>query len=355
MWLLACASASTGLLPCSARLQQSSMLCVTSRLPSPTPQSRMNLLPQELESQISQHSISLDCMEVWWAVVGQWLQRGAAAAGLHCHNTPCMVHLSLPITRYVSPELAQVHAVSPAGRAPRLHLAGHPRAATYRGARGLVGAQCPPAALQVGRAGAEMLVAAAAAGVLPCRAQPAAGVANKGAGAACSIVGLAWHGWAADAVEGWQLAGGLTQWCFCPAFAVRRYSFDHMEEEALDIAARFGAPAIRRPSAAPRPSAAEAGPSRPAAEAPHGLPRIASPVTVLESAMCATPSAPGTSGSGSGSLSAIEAAVEAALLEEERMGRAAGTGAWRKGKPVPQAACPAAWAAELSSFDGANI
>ena len=135
-----------------------------------------------------------------------------------------------------------------------------------------------------------------------------------------------------------------------------------MEEEALDIAARFGAPAIRRPSAAPKPAAAEAGPSRPAsaaaeaaADVPHGLPRIASPVTVLESAMCATPSAPGTSGSGSGSLSAIEAAVEAALLEEERMGRAAGAGAWRKGKPVPPAACPAAWAAELSSLDGANI
>jgi hypothetical protein len=140
-----------------------------------------------------------------------------------------------------------------------------------------------------------------------------------------------------------------------------RYSFDHMEEEGLDIAARFGAPAIRRPSAAPKPAAAEAGPSRPAeapaaaADAPHGLPRIASPVTVLDSAVCATPSAPGTSGSGSGSLSAIEAAVEAALLEEERMGRAAGTGAWRKGKPVPSAACPKAWAAELNSLDGANI
>ena len=135
-----------------------------------------------------------------------------------------------------------------------------------------------------------------------------------------------------------------------------------MEEEALDIAARFGAPAIRRPSAAPKPAAAaEAGPSRAAgsdpaaAGVPHGLPRIASPVTVLESAMCATPSAPGTSGSGSGSISAIEAAVEAALLEEERMGRAAGAAAWRKGKPLPPAACPAAWAAELSSLDGSNI
>lgn len=32
-------------------------------------QSRMNLLPQELESQISQHSISLDCMEVRWAAL----------------------------------------------------------------------------------------------------------------------------------------------------------------------------------------------------------------------------------------------------------------------------------------------
>lgn len=135
-----------------------------------------------------------------------------------------------------------------------------------------------------------------------------------------------------------------------------------MDEDALDIAARFGAPAIRRPSAAPKPAAAESGPLRPAggeaaaaAEAAHGLPRIASPVTVLESAVCATPSAPGTSGSGTGSLSAIEAAVEAALLEEERMGRAAGAGAWRKGKPVPQAACPAAWAAELNSLDGAHI
>lgn len=29
----------------------------------------MNLLPQELESQISQHSISLDCMEVRWAAM----------------------------------------------------------------------------------------------------------------------------------------------------------------------------------------------------------------------------------------------------------------------------------------------
>jgi len=32
-------------------------------------QSRMNLLPQELESQISQHSISLDCMEVRWTAL----------------------------------------------------------------------------------------------------------------------------------------------------------------------------------------------------------------------------------------------------------------------------------------------
>ena len=141
-----------------------------------------------------------------------------------------------------------------------------------------------------------------------------------------------------------------------------------MEDEELDIAARFGAPAIRRPSAAPKPVAAEAGPSSAAAAAAgagagaasHGLPRIASPVTVLDSAasgssMAITPSAPGTGGSGSGSLGTIEAAVEAALLEEERLGRAAGAGAWRKGKPVPQAACPAAWAAELGSLDGADI
>lgn len=32
-------------------------------------QSRMSLLPQELESQISQHSISFDCMEVRWAAL----------------------------------------------------------------------------------------------------------------------------------------------------------------------------------------------------------------------------------------------------------------------------------------------
>lgn len=140
-----------------------------------------------------------------------------------------------------------------------------------------------------------------------------------------------------------------------------------MEEEALDIAARFGAPAIRRSSVAPNAAAAEAGPSSAAAAAagavvgaPLGLPRIASPITVLDSAasggsMAITPSAPGTSGSGTGSLGTIEAAVEAALLEEERMGRAGGAGAWRKGKPVPAAACPAAWAAELGSLDGANI
>ena len=57
--------------------------------------------------------------------------------------------------------------------------------------------------------------------------------------------------------------------------------------------------------------------------------------------LAATPSGAGTGGSST--LSAIEAAVEAALLEEDRQGRAAGAGAWRKGQPVRPSA--AAWAA----------
>ena len=157
---------------------------------------------------------------------------------------------------------------------------------------------------------------------------------------------------------------------------------------ALDLAAKFGAPAIRRPSALHRAStdaeAAEAGAAAAAAavapaqqqqqaqqaqqQAQRGegghLPRIASPVTVLEEEVLAraasaadTPSGTGTGGTG---MSAVEAAVAAALLEEERLGAPASAGAWAKGRPVPPGA--AAWAEALNSRssgesirDGAGI
>lgn len=148
----------------------------------------------------------------------------------------------------------------------------------------------------------------------------------------------------------------------------RRYSFDH--EADLDIAARFGAPAIRRTSALPKQAAAAAGEASAAAAASakaaeevaavlrQHLPRIASPVTVLETegsgggitlgSAAATPAS--GRGTASSSLNTIDAAV-AAALEEERQGAPAGKQAWGKGKPANAAA--AAWSAAL--MDGAAI
>ena len=163
-----------------------------------------------------------------------------------------------------------------------------------------------------------------------------------------------------------------------------RYSFDSVDG-ALDLAAKFGAPAIRRPSALHRAStdaeAAEAGAAAAAAaaapaqqqqaqqaqqQAPRGegghLPRIASPVTVLEEEVLAraASAADTPSGTGGTGMSAVEAAVAAALLEEERLGAPASAGAWAKGRPMPPGA--AAWAEALNSRssgesirDGAGI
>lgn len=154
-----------------------------------------------------------------------------------------------------------------------------------------------------------------------------------------------------------------------------------MDDEVLDLAAKFGAPAIRRPSTAPpRPSAdiasanaaACAGAATAAAAAataggqqeqqqqqlqqpagdggavhPH-LPRISSPVTVLEEQLLAraASSADTPCGTGGAAMGAVEAAVAAALLEEERMGAPAGC-SWAKGRPVSPGA--AAWADALNA------
>lgn len=101
-----------------------------------------------------------------------------------------------------------------------------------------------------------------------------------------------------------------------------RYSSDNLHEDgALEMAARFGAPAIK-PAPAP-PAASGAAAAAPEQEQEQQLPhlhRIGSPVTVLESELCsagsgsvATPSGGGTGGSDR----LIDACVAAALEEEK--------------------------------------